>query len=55
MNYAEALDYIQQIGRYGISPGLDSIRELVGRLSNPQEGLRFVHVAGTNGKGSVCA
>ena len=55
MNYAEALDYIQQIGRYGISPGLDSIRELVGRLSNPQDGLRFVHVAGTNGKGSVCA
>lgn len=55
MNYREALDYIEQIGRYGIVPGLDSIRQLVGRLGDPQKELRFVHVAGTNGKGSVCA
>ena len=55
MNYKEALDYMQQIGQYGISPGLDSIRQLVGRLGNPQKGMRYVHVAGTNGKGSVCA
>lgn len=55
MNYREALDYMEQIGQYGIVPGLDSIRELVGRLGDPQRELRFVHVAGTNGKGSVCA
>lgn len=55
MNYREALDYMEQIGQYGIVPGLDSIRELVRRLGNPQKELRFVHVAGTNGKGSVCA
>ena len=45
MNYKEALDYMQQIGQYGISPGLDSIRQLVGRLGNPQKGMRYVHVA----------
>lgn len=55
MNYREALDYMEQIGQYGIVPGLDSIRQLVGRLGDPQKELRFIHVAGTNGKGSVCA
>lgn len=35
--------------------GLDRIRELLERLGRPQDGLRFVHVAGTNGKGSACA
>lgn len=55
MNYREALDYMQQIGQYGIVPGLDSVRELCRRMGDPQKNLRFVHVAGTNGKGSVCA
>lgn len=55
MNYREALDYMEQIGQYGIVPGLDGIRQLVRRLGDPQKELRFVHVAGTNGKGSVCA
>lgn len=40
---------------YGIVPGLDSVRELCRRLGDPQEGLNFVHVAGTNGKGSALA
>ena len=35
--------------------GMDRIRELMQRLGNPQEKLKFVHVAGTNGKGSTCA
>ena len=35
--------------------GLDRIRELLDRLGRPQDRLRFVHVAGTNGKGSTCA
>ncbi len=55
MKYQEALDYMDSLKSYGIVPGLDSIRELCRRLGNPQEGLCFVHVAGTNGKGSVLA
>lgn len=55
MNFREAMEYIEEAGKYGISPGLDSIRELCGRLGNPQKNLTFVHVAGTNGKGSVSA
>lgn len=55
MNYKETMDYIGQVGRFGIVPGLESIRELCGRLGDPQKSLRFVHVAGTNGKGSVSA
>ena len=55
MKYAEALDFMEQIGKYGIVPGLEGIRELCRRLGDPQRELRFVHVACTNGKGSVCA
>ncbi len=55
MNYREAREYVEQAGRWGISPGLDNIRELCRRVGNPQEELKFVHVAGTNGKGSVSA
>lgn len=53
MKEREALEYIESISGLGIVPGLDSIRELCRRLGNPQEQLIFVHVAGTNGKGSV--
>ena len=49
MKYAEALDFMEQIGKYGIVPGLEGIRELCRRLGDPQSELRFVHVAGTNG------
>lgn len=55
MDYQEALDYIHGTLRFGSRPGLGCIRELLGRMGNPQNGLRFVHVAGTNGKGSICA
>ncbi|HBA50599.1 MAG TPA: bifunctional folylpolyglutamate synthase/dihydrofolate synthase [Lachnospiraceae bacterium] len=55
MNYREAVGYVEQVSRYGISPGLDSIRELCRRIGEPQKGLKYVHAAGTNGKGSVCA
>jgi len=51
--YRQAIEYMEQAGRSGIVPGLDSIRRLTARLGNPQDFLRFVHVAGTNGKGSV--
>lgn len=55
MKEREVLDYIESISGLGIKPGLDSIRELCRRLGNPQNALKFVHVAGTNGKGSVSA
>ena len=55
MKEQEALDYIESLSGLGIVPGLDSIQELCGRLGNPQDDLKFVHVAGTNGKGSVSA
>lgn len=55
MIYQEAKDYLEEITKYGSILGLDSIRELLKRLNNPQEKLKFVHVAGTNGKGSTVA
>lgn len=53
MNFEEAVQYISDAGKYGIVPGLDSIKRLCHELSDPQEKLKFVHIAGTNGKGSV--
>ncbi len=55
MNYAETLDYIASLSTYGIVPGLSNITELCHRLGNPQDALSFVHIAGSNGKGSVLA
>jgi len=54
MNYNDALRYIGSRLRFGIKPGLDRIRRLLCRLGEPQKQLRFIHVAGTNGKGSTC-
>ncbi len=55
MNYREAMEYIEELQQYGSVLGLDSMRNLCARLNNPQDKLRFVHIAGTNGKGSVLA
>lgn len=55
MTYETALEKIHSLLTYGSRPGLDRIRELLRRLDNPQDKLRYIHVAGTNGKGSVCA
>ena len=55
MNYEEALIYINQLNKKGISLGLERMEQLLMLLGNPQESLRCIHVAGTNGKGSVCA
>ena len=54
MNYNEALDYIHSLQVFGSIPGLERITELLTKLGNPQDKLRFIHVAGTNGKGSTC-
>ncbi len=55
MGFQETLTYLYGLDRFGMKLGLDNIRALLSRLGNPEDGLRFVHVAGTNGKGSVCA
>lgn len=54
MEYRQAMEYVQEIGKKGSVPGLDTIRELLNRLGNPQDQCRVIHVAGTNGKGSIC-
>ncbi len=55
MDTAAALQQLYSLERFGIKLGLDNIRTLLGLLGNPHEGLKAVHVTGTNGKGSVCA
>ncbi len=55
MNYDEALKKIHSLLSFGSRPGLDRVRTLLERMGNPQDKLKYIHVAGTNGKGSVCA
>ena len=55
MNYTEAVDYIETIPKFTVKHPTEHTRELLSRLGNPQEGIKIIHVAGTNGKGSVCA
>lgn len=55
MNYKETLDYINSITWLGSKPGLDRIKELLTSLGNPQDNLKFIHIGGTNGKGSTAA
>lgn len=55
MKKDEALDYIHSINWTFCKPGLERIGELCQRLGNPQNQLKFIHVAGTNGKGSFCS
>lgn len=55
MNYREALAWLYGAQSFGIKLGLDNTRRLMAAAGDPHERLKFVHVAGTNGKGSVCA
>ena len=55
MTYKEARVYLDDMSKYGSVLGLDTMRGLLRELGNPQESLRFIHIAGTNGKGSVLA
>lgn len=55
MTYEEALGKIHSLLTFGSRPGLDRMLALLDRMGNPQDKLRYIHVAGTNGKGSVCA
>lgn len=55
MTFSEAMNYIDSVSKKGSVLGLDTTRELLKRIGNPQEKLKFVHIAGTNGKGSTLA
>ena len=55
MNYEETIEYIHSAYWKGTKDGLQRTRELLSLLGDPQNDLRFIHVAGTNGKGSTCA
>ena len=55
MTYKEAIDYIHSINWTFCKPGLERIGELCRKLGHPEKSLNFIHVAGTNGKGSFCS
>lgn len=55
MNVTEALEFIQSVCWLGTHPGLERITDLLGRLGDPHKQLKFIHITGTNGKGSVAA
>ncbi|MGM0378377.1 MAG: bifunctional folylpolyglutamate synthase/dihydrofolate synthase [Bacillota bacterium] len=53
MNFNEAVEYVESLEKFGIKLGLDTIKNLLDFLGNPQESYKVIHVAGTNGKGST--
>lgn len=55
VTYEEAVSYILEIPKFAKKPAIGHTQELLMRLGNPQDTMKIVHVAGTNGKGSVCA
>ena len=55
MNYKETLEYIHSVCWKGSRPGLERTVQLLEMMGNPQDRLKYIHVAGTNGKGSVCS
>lgn len=55
MNYQEALAYLNSVEFFGSKPGLERVGELLEKLGSPHKGMRFIHIAGTNGKGSCAA
>lgn len=54
-SYKNAIDLLTSKGKFYINLGLDRISAVLNLLGNPQDNLKCIHVAGTNGKGSVCA
>jgi dihydrofolate synthase/folylpolyglutamate synthase len=55
MNYSEAIQFLYDLRLFGLKFGLENTRHLAALAGQPQDKLRFIHVAGTNGKGSTCA
>lgn len=54
MTAQQAVEYYHSLQKFGINPGLERVADLCEKLGNPQNDLKFIHVAGTNGKGSTC-
>src|SRR5213593_999112 len=55
MTYTEAIQFLYDLRLFGLKLGLENTFKLAALAGNPQDQLRFLHVAGTNGKGSTCA
>ena len=55
MNYNEAMQYIESLGKFGIHLGMERITGLVELLDHPERKIRTIHITGTNGKGSVAS
>src|SRR3954468_24869579 len=55
MNYEAAIQFLYSLRLFGTKLGLENTFKLAAAAGNPQDHLRFIHVAGTNGKGSTCA
>lgn len=55
ITYKKAIELLTSKDKFYIDLGLDRIRGVLNKLGNPQDNLKYIHVAGTNGKGSVCA
>src|SRR5512137_2905387 len=55
MTYPEAIEFLYSLRWFGAKLGLENTFKLAALAGNPQQRLRFIHVAGTNGKGSTCA
>ncbi|HEX4122411.1 MAG TPA: HAD-IA family hydrolase [Verrucomicrobiae bacterium] len=55
MNYSQAVEFLYDLRLFGMKLGLENMRRLAAAAGNPHLQLRFIHVAGTNGKGSTCA
>src|SRR6266480_3429227 len=55
MTYPDAIQFLYDLRLFGLKLGLENTFKLAALAGNPQRKLRFIHVAGTNGKGSTCA
>lgn len=55
MNYNQTLEFIHSLGNFSLPAGLDRMNEVMEKLDNPQNKIKAIHIAGTNGKGSVSA
>ena len=53
MNYTEAIEYIQNTSKYGNNTGTKRVEKILDILGNPHKDLKCIHIAGTNGKGSI--
>lgn len=54
MEFTQAMEKVSSLERFGSMPGLERIQLLLDKMGNPERKCRYIHVAGTNGKGSIC-